>query len=651
MAEQPLLARLRQGPLLADGAMGTMLYGLGIGYERCFDALCETRPELVRDLHQRYVAAGARLIETNTFGANAFRLAEHGLEDRVRAINLAGAQLARAVADAAALEERVWVAGSIGPLGAALAPLGPLDPEAARAAYAAQAAALAEGGVDLIVIETMRYLREAQLALEAVRSACDLPVAVLMTFGEDGRTASGRRPAEVAAALDALGADLLGANCSTGPAQMLEVMARMASATSRPLVAMPNAGLPAVAGGRYVYTASPAYMAELARDMVAAGLGLIGGCCGTTPEHIAAMREALASDGEAPPPLRLPGGLVADGGDAPVAGGSAPTLRGPTDFERALHRGPAVCVSVDPPSGFDAGGLLEALRPLAESAAVDAFVLSDSPRARPRASALATGALIRGALGAPTLLHVACRHRNLVAIHADLMGAHALGLRDLVVVMGELPAQGDYPNATVVNDVSDVQLIRLLDGFNQGYDQAGRPLAEPTAFHIGCRLHFGALDLGREIEAFERKVAAGARFAISDPLYDPSLLEAALERLGGAFPVPLLVGLLPLESARHAAYLHNEVPGIDIPPELLARLRAAGEQGREAGLSAAAELIAAVRSKVAGIQVLPPFERYGLVTELVGRALPERALPQRASAEPQRLDASPEDAPARRLAP
>jgi homocysteine S-methyltransferase len=638
-ATAALLDRLARGPLLADGAMGTLLYGAGIGFERCFEALCETQPDLVRAQHARYIQAGARLIETNTFGANAFRLAEHGLEARVHAINLAAARIAREAADAAEVGERVWVAGSVGPLGPALAPLGPIGEAEARAAFGAQIAALAEGGVDLIVIETMRYLREAMAALAAAREVCELPVAVQITFGEDGRTVRGRGPAEVAWALDTAGADIIGANCSTGPAQMLEVMAEMAGATRRPLSAMPNAGLPAMHGGRYVYTAAPAYMAEVTREMLSIGVALIGGCCGSTPEHIEAMRDAIAAGPavvSSPIPPLSSNASSADSGAtddsaAPADPSSAAPLRlGATPFERALARGMAIGVGVDPPRGFDAAGLIDALRPLAAAGRVDAFGISDGPRARPRASALAIGALVQASLGASTLLHFSCRHRNLVAIHADLMGAHALGLRDLVVVMGELPAHGDYPNATVINDITDLQLIQLISGFNEGYDAAGRPLDEATAFHVGCRFHFGALDLDREVEALERKAAAGARFALSDPLYDAERFEAARARAGGRFPIPILLGILPLASARHAAYLHNEVPGIDIPESLMARMREAGdanaEAAIEAGLASAQELLEHARPHVGGVHLLPPFERYEALAQLLGRIRQDRPI-------------------------
>ncbi len=618
------LARLVASPLLADGAMGTTLYSLGIGYEQCFDALSESRPDLVRQVHERYIAAGARLIETNSFGANALRLAEHGMAARVRAINLAAARLARAAADQAGGAggvEPVWVAGSVGPLGPGLTPLGPLGADEVTAAYGAQIAALAEGGADLIIIETQRDLAEARLALAAARRHCALPVVVLLTFGEDGLTPGGQSPAEAARALAADGADLFGANCSTGPAQMLSVVARMADATGRPVAAMPNAGLPSLVDGRYVYAASPAYMAEAIVDMVAAGARLVGGCCGTTPEHTLAMHQALsrsrAGGGLPPLPSAWSGGLP-----APADTGAAPDLSppGPTAFERSLESGFAICVEVQPPRSFSAASLIPALAPLVQSGTVQAFCVSDSPRARPHASPLAMGALIASRLGAPAILTLSCRHRNLVALHADLMGAHALDLRDVLPVMGGLPAQGDYPNATVVHDVTDLQLLRLLKAFNEGQDGSGRALDKPTSFHAGCRFRFGALELPREIETLLAKVEAGARFALSDPLFDLERFAQVLSALGGRFPIPLLVGVLPLDGPRHAAFLHHEVPGMEIPAPILARLREAGEaQGAETGLDIAAETIAALRPQVSGAFILPPFGRFEAVPQLLDR--------------------------------
>jgi methionine synthase I (cobalamin-dependent)/5,10-methylenetetrahydrofolate reductase len=631
----PFLQRLAQGPLLTDGAMGTLLYSRGIGYDQCFDALCETNPELVRGVHADYIEAGAELIETNTFGANAFRLAEHGLGERVRAINLAGARLAREAADASG--RKVWVAGSVGPLGVALAPVGELDPADARAVFAAQIQALAEGGVDLIVIETMRDVREAIAAIEAARATCDLPVVALSTFGEDGLTATGLAPEAVVRALETAGADVVGANCSTGPAPMLDVMTRMAAVARVPLAAIPNAGLPTLVAGRYIYTSSPAYMAEVAGQMIAAGVRIVGGCCGTTPEHIGAMHAGLAGGTLHTPRLIFPAAAhVADGGAGQITGQTMgePTgepsdelaamlggLRGPTTFQRALGTRFVVCVTVDPPRGFNAGALLARLRRLVESGLVDAIDVADSPQARAHVSALAMSVLIQGELGVEAVLNLGCRYRNLVAIHSELMGAHALGVRNILGIMGALPAYGDYPDATVVHDITDGRLIALLAELNRGHTLGGQPATEPAAFHIGCQLALGALDLDRELAVFEAKVAAGAQFAFTDPIFDPRRVDEALRHFGGRFPIPVLAGILPLWNARHAAYLHNEVPGIEIPDAILARMQAAGDDGRAAGVAVAAETLAALGDAVAGVRLMPPSDRFGVVEEILAAAL------------------------------
>ena len=607
------LRRLAEGPLLTDGAMGTLLYSRGIGFDRCFDALCETDPELVRAVHTDYIAAGAELIETNTFGANAFRLAEHGLADRVVAINRAGARLAREAADTAG--GRPWVAGSVGPLGVTLAPVGALDPAEARAAFAEQVRALAEAGVDVLFIETMRDVAEAVAAIEAAGSVCDLPVVALATFGEDGLTATGLAPEAVARALEAAGANVVGANCSTGPAPMLDVMARMARVAGVPLAAIPNAGLPTLAGGRYIYTSSPAYMAEVIAQMVDAGVRVVGGCCGTTPEHIAAMRAVLDARPPTAPRQSFPAVDVVE-----ERGEPATTVGGPTAFQRTLAERFTVCVTVDPPRGFTAAAMLARLGRLVESEAVDVIDVADSPQARARVSALAMSVLIQRQLGVEAVLNLGCRYRNLVAIHSELMGAHALGVRNILGIMGALPAHGDYPDATVVHDITDVRLLALLADFNRGAGIVGRAADEPPAFHIGCQLNLGALDIDRELAQFEAKVAAGAQFAFTDPLYDPRRLDDAVRRLGGRFAIPVLAGILPLWNARHASYLHNEVPGIEIPTATLDRMRSANDDGREMGARVAAETLAAVRGGVAGVRIIPPSGHYGIVIDVLAAA-------------------------------
>lgn len=603
----PFVERLRQGWLLADGAMGTLLYGRGVSFDRCFETLNEDEPDLVRGVHADYLAAGARLIETNTFGANAMRLAEHGFEQRVTSLNKAGAYLALQAAEAV---PGTWVAGSVGPLGVRLAPIGPLAPARARAVFREQIAALAAGGVDVIAVETMRDLAEALVALEAAREVCQLPVIVSLTFGEDGLSLGGETPEEVVRGLEAAGADVIGANCSTGPAPMLDVMTRMVGVSGTPLAAMPNAGLPAVVHGRFAYTAPPSYMAGVMAQMAAVGVALLGGCCGTTPEHIAAMGHALLGDLPPEPRLSFPQP------EAPV--GEAPeSLRGPTRLSRALAERFTVTVEVDPPRGFNFAAALPKLRMLQECGYVDAVNVADSPRAQARMSALAMGALIQGKLGLETVLHMGCRHRNLVAIHSELLGAHALGIRNVFVVMGDLPANGDYPDATVVNDITATGLMQLLADFNLGQDQSGRRLDQPTAFHVGCAFNLGAGNLGKEIALLERKIAAGAQFAMTQPVYDVRPVDRVLARLGGRFPLPVLMGVLPLWNARHAAFLHNEVPGILIPEHVLATMIRAGDGGREAGITLARQLLTDLAGTVQGAYFMPPFEKYDLVPEIM----------------------------------
>jgi homocysteine S-methyltransferase len=493
-----------------------------------------------------------------------------------------------------------------------LAPVGALTPDRAQRVFEEQIRALVAAGVDLILIETMPSLQEALIALAAARAACGLPVAVSLTYGEGDITVDGSTPEQVAHALEAAGADVIGANCSSGPTQILDIAVRLAAAGSRPVSAMPNAGLPAVLGGRYVYTSSPAYMADVARQMVDAGVRIVGGCCGTTPEHIAALRSAL----EAPDGPRRPTRLEFPAAERIRAPARARMQR-PTRLQDALHDRFVVTVEVDPPNGFDVGGLVPKLRALRDSGAVDAFNVADSPRARARMSALAAAALIQGELGSETVLHMACRHRNLVAVHSELLGAHALDIRNVLVVMGDPPAMGDYPDATAVNDITATGLMALLATFNRGLDLSGRPLDDPTAFHIGCAFNFHPAALERELALLDKKIEAGAQFALSQPVYDPRIVERVLDRCGGRLPIPILLGVLPLWNDRHATFLDNEVPGIEVPDAVLRRMRAAGDSGRDVGVAVAREMVEALRGGVQGAYFMPPFGRYDLVPEVM----------------------------------
>lgn len=599
------LERLDRGPLLADGAMGTMLYARGVPFDQGFDALNLEHPEVVSAVHAEYLAAGSELIETNTFGANRFKLGLHKLEDQVGAINRAGAAAARTAREAAG--RPVWIAGSIGPIGRPLAPLGATSPAEARAAFAEQAAALAEGGVDLLIFETFSDLRELAEGGAAAHAAAALPIVAQMTFTHEGKTLLGHAPAEIVARLEELGAHVIGANCSVGSQGILQVMEQMVLTSRAPLSAMPNAGFPSYMDGRIIYFSTPAYMADYTRRMVEIGVRIVGGCCGTTPVHVAAMRDALAAV-EAPPPRRLAVPVPTEAAAAPTP--SSP----PTALAARLGRRFAIAVEVPPPRGTQEGPELEACR-LLGSAGVDAINVPDNPMARLRMSPWAMCLRIQTEARLETILHFTTRDRNLVRVQSDLLALHALSIRNILVLRGDPPQLGDYPTATAVSDVKPSGLIRLIKEFNQGRDLAGNDLGQPTGFLVGAALNMGARDLDRELRALERKLRAGADFLCTMPIYEPDTLSRVLNRTG-TLPVPLLVGVLPLHSLRHAEFLHNEVPGMTIPAPLRAALREA-KDARALGIQLAADLLAEIRLRAQGVYLIPSFGRYDRVLHLV----------------------------------
>jgi homocysteine S-methyltransferase len=606
MAEA-FLERLDRGPLLADGAMGTMLYARGVPFDQGFDALNVAHPEVVRAVHAEYLAAGAELIETNTFGANRFKLGLHSLENQVGAINRAGAAVAGSAREAAAAGRAVWIAGSIGPIGRPLAPLGATTAAEARAAFTEQAAALAEGGVDLLIFETFSDLRELAEGVSAARASTDLPIIAQMTFTHEGKTLLGHTPAEIVARLEELGAHVIGANCSVGSQGILQVMEQSVLTSRAPLSAMPNAGFPSYVDGRIIYFSTPAYMADYARRMVELGVAIVGGCCGTTPAHIAAMRDVLATI--VAPPRRL---SVAVGAVPPASAPTAPTA--PTALAGRLGRAFAVSVEVAPPRGTQEGPELEACRLLGR-AGVDAINVPDNPMARLRMSPWAMCLRIQTEARLDTILHFTTRDRNLMRVQSDLLAVHALGIRNVLVLRGDPPQLGDYPTATAVSDVKPSGLIRLIKEFNQGRDLAGNDLGQPTGFLVGAALNMGARDLDRELRALERKLQAGADFLCTMPIYEPETLDRVLDRTG-PLPVPVLVGVLPLHGLRHAEFLHNEVPGMVIPAPLRAALRDAAD-ARDLGVRLAAELLAEIRRRAQGAYLIPSFGRYDRVLHLV----------------------------------
>ena len=604
----PFLQRLDAGVVLADGAMGTQLYARGVPFDQCFDELNLSAVDLVRSVHLDYIDGGAELIETNTFGANRFKLAAHGLSERVVELNRAGAAVARQAVDLSG--RAVFVAGSMGPMGRAMAPLGGVSAEEVREAYAEQAAALAAGGADVLILETFTDLGELLEAARAARSAVPLLLIAQMTFTQEGKTVLGHGPREIAEALERAGADVVGANCSMGSQGILEVIAQMAQFVHRAkLSAMPNAGFPAYVGGRYMYFSTPEYMAEHARQMVAVGVRLIGGCCGTTPEHIAAIRDALREPAAASVVTFTPAVV-----ERPLMEPETPWKPpAPSTLAHKLGRDFVVTVEIQPPRGIHDRREIDAGRRLRD-AGVDAIDVSDNPMARLRMSPWAMSSRIQSEVGVETVLHFTTRDRNLVRLQSDLLAVHALGIRNLLVLRGDPPQMGDYPNATAVSDVKPSGLVRLIKEFNRGRDVAGNAIGAPTAFTVGVALNMTAANLDREAQVLDQKVRAGADFICTMPVYEPEALDRFL-RIAGRLPLPLIVGVLPLVSHRHAEFLHNELPGLSIPSWVRARLREAADP-RQEGLRLAAELVEAIRGRIGGVYLVPSFGRYDGVVEL-----------------------------------
>ena len=602
----PFRARLARGIVLCDGAMGTLLYARGVPFDQCFDALNLIQRELVLNVHLDYLRAGAEIIETNTFGANPVKLAAHGLAERVRDINWHGAKIAKEARDV--FGRAVFIAGSVGPLGKPVAPFGRITPAEARGAFRAQIDALVEGGVDVLILETFTDLTELLEAVHAAREASDLPVIAQMSFTEDGRTRYGHAPSEVVTALEGAGVNVIGANCSVGPVPMLEVVQQMAACAHKPLSAQPNAGFPTLVEGRYIYTSSPQHMATYARKMVESGAVIIGGCCGTTPEHIAAIGRAVADlhPGAERGPLAF--AAAAPREDAP------PPVDHPSQLAQKLRRDFVISVEVDPPKGLDATKDLEGARLLKEAGA-DVIDVGDSPIGRVRMSALAMCYLIQQQVGIETIIHFTTRDRNLVGVQADLIGAHAMGVRNILALTGE-PPRGDYPNVTAVYDVDSVGLMRIVKRFNEGLDLAGKSIGHPARFLIGGALDMNPETLDRELPRLSRKLEAGVEFFMTQPVYEPEVLDV-FERRVGKLPVPVLVGILPLQSFRHAEFLHNEVPGITIPKWVRDRMQEAGNAGREEGSRLARELLLALLDRIDGAYFMPSFGRYEIVAALV----------------------------------
>jgi homocysteine S-methyltransferase len=590
--------------------MGTLLYAKGIFINRSYDELNLSQPDLIRGIHHEYLQAGAEIIETNTFGGNSFRLGRHSLADKVRDVNRAGARLARE----AAKSFDVWVAGSVGPLGTRIEPLGKTSFQEARAAFREQIETLVEGGVDLLMFETFGYLEEIHQALLAARDVSKtLPIVAQVTIDEDGNCLDGSDPQTFVAKLEEWGADVIGCNCSVGPVAMLDAMERVRAATSLPLAAQPNAGIPRSVDGRNIYLCSPEYMASYARKFVAAGVRLVGGCCGTTPEHIRVMKSALRV-GEA---RGKTASTQVSGGSSAVAATPAVPLESRSQLGAKLARGEFVTmVEIVPPKGIDIAKEVEGARFL-KSVGVDAVNIPDSPRASARMSNQALSLLIQREVGIDAILHYTCRDRNVLCIQSDLLGAAAVGIKNLICITGDPPKMGNYPDATAVFDVDAIGLVNIVHNLNRGLDLGGNPIGTGTQFVIGVGANPGLTDLDEEIRRFEYKVEAGAEYAVTQPVFDLRLLENFLKRIEHC-RIPVVAGIWPLVSVRNAEFMKNELR-VSVPDAILERMARAQtpELARAEGVAIAREMLIAARQIAQGAQISAPQGRYSSAVDVL----------------------------------
>ena len=609
MKIQDFNERLKDSILVADGAMGSMLHE-SVGAVRCFDELNTLEPEAVFRLHQAYIEAGAQMIETNTFGANRFKLAPLGLGDEVQRLNGRGVKIAREARESAARE--VLIAGSIGPLGIGVQARHP-EPEQILSVFREQALALEERGVDLFVLETFSYIEEVLLAIEAIRSFSSLPIIAQLTYSEEGTTYGDIRPLLAASMLKDKGVQAIGANCTLGPQSLLPILAELTNAGAAVVSGMPNAGFPKREGDRIVYPkSSPAYFAEFAREAAALGVRILGGCCGTTPAHLRAMAEAVKSLR----PARAQSGAVVVASAQPAV--PAREREPESKFWKKLERREfTVCVEIDPPKGIALDRVFEQVDKVMTSKKVDAIDINSGAMARVGMDALVVAGALE-ARGVETVPHLTTRDQNIIGLQAMLLGAWTVGgVRNILAITGDPPSVGDYPEASGVYEVDSVGLTKILHRLNQGTDWAGKTLGGQTNFTIGVALNPVADDLDGEIARFHAKVEAGAHFAMTQPLFDPAHWCAFLRRLGGKPAIPVLIGVWPLNSYKQALRLNNEVPGIMIPEALLKSMEAAGASARDRGFQVARQMLEWARAEIAGAYLIPPFKRYEEILEIL----------------------------------
>jgi methionine synthase / methylenetetrahydrofolate reductase(NADPH) len=592
---KPFIEALDDRILVCDGAMGTMLYAKGVFINKSFDALNLTQPDLVAEVHKEYVRAGADVIETNTFGANRIKLGSFGIADKLHAINAEAAKIARQAGG-----DRAYVAGAIGPLGIRIEPWGKTGVDEARDYFREQAQALADGGVDVFILETFRDLNEIGAAIDAVRSVSDLPIVAQMTTEEDGNTLDGTPPERFAPDLERRGATVLGVNCAVGPAPMLDTIERIAAVTSLKLSAQPNAGKPRDVEGRNIYLCSPEYMASYARRFILHNVRLVGGCCGTTPEHIREIKTAVR--GLAPAATRASARAVMV--TTPAISAPPVPREKKSRLAYAMTRGTfVVAVELLPPRGYRADEVIDRARQL-KIRGIDVINIPDGRRAGAHVSALSLAVLIEQQAGIETVLHYSCRDRNLLGIQSDLLGAHAMGLRNLMLVTGDPGRVGDYPDATAVFDVDSIGLTNVVTRLNRGCDVGGQPIGAPTGFHVGVTVNPAAANMDQELRRFDYKVEAGAEFVVTRPVFDVRAFTSFLKRIDHA-RLPIVAGVYPFEGARNAEFMANEVPGVGVPDALVERMRrqASADAAADEGIAIAREIAGELRGEVQGLQV------------------------------------------------
>ncbi len=593
---------LKNKVLVCDGAMGTVLYNKGIYINRCFDELSLTSPDLIREVHREYIKSGVDIIETNSFGANRLKLKRHGLDDKVYEINKISAEIAKDEARGG-----VFVAGAIGPLGTGVEPLGRMPGIKAKEVFAEQAEGLLEGGVDLFILETFSDLNELHHAYLTVREVClknatERPVITQISFENDGNTFYGVSAEKVSAEMESWGADVLGANCSIGPQPMLESIQKMAASCSVPLSVMPNAGLPRIVEGRQIYLSTPEYFATYAKRFIRSGVRILGGCCGTTAEHIKLICSAV----KALSPSRIEITETAKSDKTPKTITHVLTSQ-KSDLAKKLSENKfVVSVELLPPKGCDPSKVLGAAKKLKE-AGVDNSNIPDGPRASARMSSMSLAGLFLREVGIEPIIHYTCRDRNLLGMQSDILGAEAAGIKNVLAVTGDPPKLGNYPDATAVYDVDAIGLVKMINNLNHGLDVAGNPIGKPAAIHIGVGVNPGAINIDEEERRFRQKVEAGAEFVLTQPVFEDKLFFKFMER-NKDFNIPILLGILPLASYRSAEFLHNEVPGMSIPENIRIRMKKAdaANNSRETGIEIARDALLKMKDKANGAYIMAP---------------------------------------------